>query len=271
MQFLRQATRLAPRLAPQLKPTVSVGSKRYIQGIFDKPSFEQLFENNRKWVAEQKKNDPDYFKNLAKGQSPKYLFIGCADSRIPAQEVLGLKCGELFVHRNVANLVVNGDMNLLAVLQYSVEVLKVEDIIVCGHYECGGIKAACANHDHGLVEHWLRNIRDINRLHAEELEAIECEERGTGGWWSSTCRSSASTSTPTPSCRRPSWPPAYRGFTVSCTTLPRGWSRSCPSTSRRRSARSSSTTVCIISRRMLSHPQQPGKQSSSFSIITTIK
>jgi len=176
MQFLRQATRLAPRLAPQLKPTVSVGSKRYIQGIFDKPSFEQLFENNRKWVAEQKKNDPDYFKNLAKGQSPKYLFIGCADSRIPAQEVLGLKCGELFVHRNVANLVVNGDMNLLAVLQYSVEVLKVEDIIVCGHYECGGIKAACANHDHGLVEHWLRNIRDINRLHAEELEAIECED-----------------------------------------------------------------------------------------------
>jgi carbonic anhydrase len=143
---------------------------------WSKPDFEDIFANNRKWVRTMKQQDPEFFEKLKKGQSPQYLFIGCSDSRVPAQEILGLKAGELFVHRNVANLVVNGDMNLLAVLQYSVEVLKVKDIIVCGHYACGGVKAGCSNQDLGLIEHWLRNIRDVKRIHRVEIEAIKDED-----------------------------------------------------------------------------------------------
>lgn len=140
------------------------------------PELRPLFENNRKWVEECLAEDPEFFKKLQKGQKPQFLFIGCADSRVPAQSILGLKAGELFVHRNVANLVVNGDLNLLAVLQYAVEVLEVQDIIVCGHYGCGGVKAATLNKDHGLLEHWLRNVRDVVRKYRKELALIEDEE-----------------------------------------------------------------------------------------------
>jgi len=144
-----------------------------------KIKFDQIFENNKKWVERHLKDDPDYFKNLSAGQSPQFLLIGCSDSRVPAQEILGLQAGELFVHRNVANMVVNGDLNMLSVLQYSVEVLKVQDIIVMGHYFCGGVNASTLPKDHGLLEHWLRNIRDVARMHAAELKSIENdEERG---------------------------------------------------------------------------------------------
>ncbi len=132
--------------------------------IFTKPihDLDYLFENNRRWVKSQLDEDPEFFKRMSKGQKPKFLLIGCADSRVPAQEILGLKAGEIFVHRNVANLVVNGDMNFLAVLQYAVEVLEVQDIIVLGHYGCGGVKCALRDDfDHGLIEHWIRNIRDV--------------------------------------------------------------------------------------------------------------
>lgn len=135
--------------------------------------FYRIFENNRKWVKENLDRDPLYFKKLAQGQQPKYLFIGCSDSRVNANEILGLSAGELFVHRNIANLCVNSDLNFLSVLQYSVEILKVRDIIVCGHYGCGGVEAAMNETDLGLLEHWLRNIRDVHRQHYEELREID--------------------------------------------------------------------------------------------------
>ncbi|QHT71972.1 carbonate dehydratase [Rhodocytophaga rosea] len=135
----------------------------------DQTAYDQLFENNRKWVAEKLKLDPHYFENLAMGQSPKYLWIGCSDSRVPASEITGTHPGEMFVHRNVANLVVSTDLNLLSVLQYAVEVLKVEHIIVCGHYGCGGVKAAIEDNNLGLINKWLLNIKDVYRLHKDEL------------------------------------------------------------------------------------------------------
>lgn len=138
--------------------------------------YNQLLENNKKWVASRLKEDPGYFQRLAQGQSPKYLFIGCSDSRIPANEITGTDPGEIFVHRNIANLVVHTDMNLMSVLQYSVEVLKVEHVIVCGHYGCGGVKAAVDHHDHGLIDKWLTNIKDTYRLYYKELESITNEE-----------------------------------------------------------------------------------------------
>uniref|UniRef100_A0A7S1N9X7 Carbonic anhydrase n=1 Tax=Eutreptiella gymnastica TaxID=73025 RepID=A0A7S1N9X7_9EUGL len=144
---------------------------------FDDENLETIFENNRKWAEQMRKTDPNFFKRLKQGQEPKYLFIGCADSRIPAQELMGMKAGEMFVHRNVANLVVNNDLNLLSVIAYAVEVLHVKDIIVCGHYECGGVRAAESNKDHGLVEHWIRNIRDVVRLHRNELAVLTGEMR----------------------------------------------------------------------------------------------
>lgn len=140
--------------------------------IWDAPDLKHIFDNNRKWVKKQKALDPDFFTKLATGQQPEYLVIGCSDSRVPAQEIMGLKLGELFVHRNVANLVVNTDLNMLAVLQYAVQVLKVKDIFVMGHYGCGGVKASTENKDLGLIEHWLRNIRDVQRLHASELDGM---------------------------------------------------------------------------------------------------
>ncbi len=130
---------------------------------------EHLFANNRRWAEAMERNNPGIFKRLAQGQAPKYLWIGCSDSRIPANEVIGLLPGEVFVHRNVANLVIHTDMNLLSVLQYAVEVLKVEHVIVCGHYGCGGVKAALGNDSLGLIDNWLRFIKDIYHHHAGSL------------------------------------------------------------------------------------------------------
>lgn len=136
-------------------------------------NIEQLFENNKQWIAEQLKNDSDYFNKLASGQTPKILYIGCSDSRVTAEEIIGLKPGEAFVHRNVANLVNNVDLNVMSVINYAVEHLKVEHVIVCGHYNCGGVKAAMQSADLGILNPWLRNIRDAYRLNKDELNAIE--------------------------------------------------------------------------------------------------
>lgn len=136
-------------------------------------NIEQLFENNKQWIAEQLKNDSDYFNKLASGQAPKILYIGCSDSRVTAEEIIGLKPGEAFVHRNVANLVNNVDLNVMSVINYAVEHLKVEHVIVCGHYNCGGVKAAMQSADMGILNPWLRNIRDAYRLNKDELNAIE--------------------------------------------------------------------------------------------------
>lgn len=141
-----------------------------------KKNYEQLFVNNKKWVEDKLKSDPGYFKKMAEGQSPKFLFIGCSDSRVPESEITGTDPGEIFVHRNIANLVIHTDMNLMSVLQYSVEVLKVEHVIVCGHYGCGGVRAAVDSTDQGLIDKWLTNIKDTYRLYANELNAIVDEE-----------------------------------------------------------------------------------------------
>ena len=136
-------------------------------------AYKKLLQNNKKWVAEQLDIDPAFFKDLAKGQAPEYLWIGCSDSRVPANEITGTKPGEMFVHRNIANMVVHSDMNLLSVLSYAVEVLKVKHIIVCGHYGCGGVMAAMGNKEYGLIDNWLRHIKDVYRMHHEELDAIK--------------------------------------------------------------------------------------------------
>lgn len=137
--------------------------------------YRAVFENNRKWVAEKQKEE-GYFERLASGQSPDFLYIGCADSRVPANQIMGLEPGDVFVHRNVANLVVNTDLNVHTVIEYAVEHLKVEHIVVCGHYGCGGVKAAMQSDDLGLLNPWLREIRDVYRLHRSELNAIADEE-----------------------------------------------------------------------------------------------
>ena len=135
-------------------------------------SFEKLLLENKAWAKEKLENDPDFFNNLAGIQNPEFLWIGCSDSRVPANEITGTNPGEIFVHRNVANLVVHTDLNLLTVLSYAVEVLKVKHIIVCGHYGCGGVQAALGKVDYGLINKWLRNIKDIYRLHEGEIEAL---------------------------------------------------------------------------------------------------
>lgn len=131
----------------------------------------KLFLSNRAWAAEKLSEDAYYFENLAKDQRPEYLWIGCSDSRVPANEIIGAEPGELFVHRNVANMVVHTDLNLLSVLQYAVEFLEVKHIIVCGHTGCGGVKASLTNTDYGLLNKWLRNLKDVYRLHKDEVEA----------------------------------------------------------------------------------------------------
>ncbi len=138
--------------------------------------YKQVFENNRKWAEEHLKDDPNFFEELAKGQDPEFLFIGCADSRVPASEVMGLKPGQAFVHRNVANIVVNTDLNAQAVIQYAVEQLGVRHVVVCGHYGCGGVAAAMQSQDLGQLNGWLREVRDVYRLHAAELNAITDDE-----------------------------------------------------------------------------------------------
>lgn len=132
-----------------------------------------LLEGNKTWVRERLTEDPEFFERLSKGQSPQFLWIGCSDSRVPANEITRTRPGEIFVHRNIANMVVHSDMNLLSVLDYSVNILKVKHVIVCGHYGCGGVEAAMQNKQFGLVDNWLRFIKDVYRLHRDELDAIE--------------------------------------------------------------------------------------------------
>lgn len=132
-----------------------------------------LLDNNRHWSAARTAADPDFFRRLQAQQSPDYLWIGCSDSRVPANEIVGLDPGELFVHRNVANIVVQSDFNCLSVLQFAVDVLKIKHIIVCGHYGCGGVKAALEHERHGLVDNWLRHIRNLSERHRDTLQTIE--------------------------------------------------------------------------------------------------
>jgi carbonic anhydrase len=139
-------------------------------------SYLTLLENNKKWVASCVENDPTYFQKLAKGQRPRFLWIGCADSRVPAETITGTEPGEVFVHRNIANVVIHTDTSMLSVLQYAVEHLLVEHIIVCGHYGCGGVAAAVGDRDYGLMNVWLQHIKDTHRLHREELRAYRKEE-----------------------------------------------------------------------------------------------
>ncbi|GAC1376763.1 MAG: carbonate dehydratase [Hymenobacter sp.] len=136
---------------------------------------QQILDNNRQWVATKNAEDPEFFRRLANGQAPKYLFIGCSDSRVPASGITGTGPGEMFVHRNIANLVVHADMNLLSVLQYAVEVLEVKDILIVGHYGCGGVAAAASNKQYGLIDNWLTCIRDVVRLHEAEILRIQDE------------------------------------------------------------------------------------------------
>src|SRR5689334_14658246 len=137
----------------------------------------QLFDNNRSWAAQMTERDPQFFQKLAAQQTPQYLWIGCADSRVPANEIIGLMPGEVFVHRNIANVVVHSDLNCLSVIQYAVEVLAVKHIIVCGHYGCGGVRAAMQNKEFGLIDNWLRHLKDIYQKHETILDAISNESK----------------------------------------------------------------------------------------------
>ncbi|GAA0879848.1 carbonate dehydratase [Algoriphagus jejuensis] len=137
--------------------------------------YKSLLDNNKKWVATKLDMDPEYFQRLANGQQPPLLWIGCADSRVPANEIIGAQPGEVFVHRNIANMVIHSDMNMLSVLDYAVNVLKVKHIIVCGHYGCGGVKAAMGQDAIGLIDNWIRHIKDVYRFHHAELNEIKDE------------------------------------------------------------------------------------------------
>jgi carbonic anhydrase len=138
--------------------------------------YSKLLENNKLWVSRKLKTDPKFFHKLSEGQAPPVLWIGCADSRVPANEIIGAEPGEVFVHRNIANMVLHTDMSMLSVLDYAVNVLKVKHVIVCGHYACGGVKAAMGNQHIGLIDNWIRHIKDVYRFHAKELNAIEDEK-----------------------------------------------------------------------------------------------
>ncbi|MGC8724490.1 MAG: carbonate dehydratase [Acidobacteriota bacterium] len=139
----------------------------------------QLFENNRAWAEEVSSRDPDFFRRLSLQQAPEYLWIGCSDSRVPANQVVGLMPGELFVHRNVANVVVHTDLNCLSVVQFAVDVLKVRHLIVCGHYGCGGVRAAMRDDRHGLIDNWLRHVQDVQRKHRPLLDSVSDEKSRT--------------------------------------------------------------------------------------------
>ncbi len=136
----------------------------------------KLFDNNKIWADSIRESDPQFFYKLSKHQNPDYLWIGCADSRVPANQIIDLPPGDVFVHRNIANVIVHTDLNALSVIQYAVEVLKVKHIIVCGHYGCGGVRAAMDDTQHGLIDNWLRHIKDVYRFHEEELERIDDKE-----------------------------------------------------------------------------------------------
>ena len=141
--------------------------------------YEKLLLENKEWATKQVQKDPEFFSRLTHVQTPEFLWIGCSDSRVPADKITGTQPGEIFVHRNIANMVVHTDINLLSVLEYAVDVLKVKHIIVCGHYGCGGVKAAMGNHSLGIINKWLRNIKDVYRIHRDEIDKIENEEERT--------------------------------------------------------------------------------------------
>jgi len=134
--------------------------------------YQDIFKNNELWVAQKLREDPEYFQKLSKGQTPPILWIGCSDSRVPANEITGTQPGEIFVHRNIANMVVHTDMSMLSVLDYAVNVLGVSHVIVCGHYGCGGVHAALENKQVGIIDNWLRHIKDVYRLHKDEIDAL---------------------------------------------------------------------------------------------------
>src|SRR5690606_24681228 len=138
---------------------------------------DDIFENNKQWIQDKLDVDPDYFKSLGKGQNPDVLYIGCSDSRVSSEELMGAKPGEVFVHRNIANMVISIDLNVMSVVNYAIDSLQVKHIIVCGHYACGGVKAAMQPVDLGILNPWLRNIRDVYRLHKDELDLISNEEK----------------------------------------------------------------------------------------------
>ncbi len=140
-------------------------------------TLQHLLNKNQQWADNIKQDDPDFFMRLSKQQAPDYLWIGCSDSRVPANEIINLMPGEVFVHRNIANVVVHTDLNCLSVIQYAVEVLEVKHIIVCGHYDCGGITAALEDHEHGLIDNWLRHIKDVFRFHKEEFKNLDHQEK----------------------------------------------------------------------------------------------
>lgn len=142
-------------------------------------SYERLLLENKAWAAERVADDPAFFDRLKNIQTPEYLWIGCSDSRVPANEITGTHPGEIFVHRNIANMVVHTDLNMLSVLQYAVEVLKVRHIIVCGHYGCGGVKAAMTQTSMGIINKWLRNIKDVYRIHRDEVDTFDDEDKKT--------------------------------------------------------------------------------------------
>ncbi|NNV55267.1 carbonic anhydrase [Limnovirga soli] len=142
-------------------------------------SYEKLLLENKGWAKEMVEDDPDYFNRLAHLQTPEFLWIGCSDSRVPANEITGTQPGEIFVHRNIANMVVHTDLNMLSVLEYAVVHLKVKHVIVCGHYGCGGIKASMTKHNFGIINKWLRNIKDVYRFHRDEIDSIGDEEQRT--------------------------------------------------------------------------------------------
>jgi len=139
-------------------------------------NIEKIFSNNKKWIEEKLQIDENYFKNLSSGQKPEILYIGCSDSRVSAEELMGVGPGDVFVHRNIANMVPNTDLNVMSVINYAVSHLKVKHLVICGHYYCGGVKAAMQSEDLGLLNPWLRNIRDVYRLHKKELNLITCED-----------------------------------------------------------------------------------------------
>ena len=139
-------------------------------------SYEKLLQENKNWAIEQVKKDPSFFSRLSHIQTPEFLWIGCSDSRVPADKITGTQPGEIFVHRNIANMVVHTDINLLSVLEYAVEVLKIKHIIVCGHYGCGGVRAAMSKESFGIINKWLRNIKDVYRMHEAEINNEKTEE-----------------------------------------------------------------------------------------------
>lgn len=140
-------------------------------------ALKHLFDKNIVWANEMKKNNPEFFSSLAEQQTPEYLWIGCSDSRVPANQIINLPPGEVFVHRNIANVVTHTDLNCLSVIQFAVDVLKIKHIIVCGHYGCGGVEAAMEHKEHGLVDNWLRHVKDVARFNAEKLEGLSADDK----------------------------------------------------------------------------------------------